>query len=908
MASRTQQLIILVTAKDMASRQLRGINRELGVLGRGMSPRGQMAMGAGKVAGGVFNVIERGAIAAAGGIVLAAKAGMDFQDAMAGVAKTVEGTPQELAKIYEGLRALSTRVPIKFEDLAGIAQQAGALGVPTKNILTFTEAVARVTAAGTGLDEAQVAETFGKLGTLFHLTGPQFSQMGSALVTLGNNASSSESDIVKMALRFGGLGEAVGLSVPQVLAWSSAVASLGPLAEAGGSSLTRMFGRVVQYAGTGDKKFTAFAKAAGMSEKAFRALVKSDTSAAMQKFIGGLRGMDKLQLQKTLKLAGIVNVRDVQAIQALANNPSVLADALVMANKAWIENNALTEISNKRFDTLKAHWTEFTNILRNALVDISEGLNPALDRALKKMSAVFLDPKMRGELKQLGKDIGDAIDRIDWQKAVSAVKTLVGYAKQFVDVLMSLPPELLAGIGGASLLNKVSGGLLGAGISDLIGGAVRAGLGQVVGRGSAANPMWVTWRGLPPGGGAGGLGGVAGGGGKGAAVLNLLGKITIVGLAAEIASEVAGPIQDAAADIHKQYFANTPMDEFGKAWNNFRATADWPLGQRNAPDWASLGGGTPSEKAMSSLISSAGYKGFEGRGPGYRPPDAISSAVLKKLDQLHQDFLVQFGLLKKGSPEAAKTLADEMVKGAGSVSSTKAVIAELKRQAVMAKDPETRKIFADAARRIEGKLPGREWIAAQEADARTIVASNESTGRKIADLKEIQRQLLAKGDTTAAAIVGALLGSVVPAINGVTAAVGGIHNVTTTIITQGPGGRPIFKKVPKTNAAGDTQVGGVSGAGAGADIYYDPKTHRYYRKKKRAMGGPVFPGSVYQVGENGPETFVPRMAGMIVPGGHRQAGSMQPIVIHMHAPSARDTVRADRSWRRYGNGRSVGIG
>ena len=360
MASRTQQLIILVTAKDMATRQLRGINKELGVLGRGMSPRGQMAMGGAKIAGGVFNVIERGAIAAAGGIVLAAKAGMDFQDAMAGVAKTVEGTPKELAGIYEGLRALATRVPIKFEDLAGIAQQAGALGVPTKNILSFTEAVARVTAAGTGLDEAQVAETFGKLGTLFHLTGPQFSQMGSALVVLGNNAASSESDIVKMALRFGGLGEAVGLSIPQILAWSSATASLGPLAEAGGSSLVRMFGRVVQYAGTGDKKFRAFAKAAGMSEVAFRKLVKSDTSAAMQKFVNGLKGMDKLQLAKTLKLAGITNVRDIQAIQSLANNPKVLADALAMANKAWNENNALTEISNKRFDTLKAHWTEFT--------------------------------------------------------------------------------------------------------------------------------------------------------------------------------------------------------------------------------------------------------------------------------------------------------------------------------------------------------------------------------------------------------------------------------------------------------------------------------------------------------------------------------------------------------------------
>ena len=148
----------------------------------------------------------------------------------------------------------------------------------------------------------------------------------------------------------------------------------------------------------------------------------------------------------------------------------------------------------------------------------------------------------------------------------------------------------------------MSGGLLGAGVSDVIGGAIRTVIGQTVGRGSKANPMWVSWAGMGPGGlGAGGVG-AAGGAGIAVKLMNIVGAVTIVGLAAEIASQVAGPIQDAADDIHNQYFKGTPLDDFGKAWNDFRANADWPLGQKNAPAWASLGGGTPpGEKAMTPL-------------------------------------------------------------------------------------------------------------------------------------------------------------------------------------------------------------------------------------------------------------------------------------------------------------------
>ena len=50
---------------------------------------------------------------------------------------------------------------------------------------------------------------------------------------------------------------------------------------------------------------------------------------------------------------------------------------------------------------------------------------------------------------------------------------------------------------------------------------------------------------------------------------------------------------------------------------------------------------------------------------------------------------------------------------------------------------------------------------------------------------------------------------------------------------------------------------------------------------KRAAGGPVYAGKSYWVGENGPETFIPNMAGMIVPNG-RGGGNVQNFNISMN--------------------------
>lgn len=64
-----------------------------------------------------------------------AKAAMDWESAWAGVTKTVDGTPEQMAEVEASLRGLAKTLPATHEEIAGVAEAAGALGGAREDIL-----------------------------------------------------------------------------------------------------------------------------------------------------------------------------------------------------------------------------------------------------------------------------------------------------------------------------------------------------------------------------------------------------------------------------------------------------------------------------------------------------------------------------------------------------------------------------------------------------------------------------------------------------------------------------------------------------------------------------------------------------------------------------------------------------
>lgn len=524
MPSRIQrELALLVTGKDVsATKTLRGVNRELNTLSRI----------AGKAGTNISRNLQRGlligATAAAGAFGYAVKQAIAFEDAFAGVRKTVEGSPAELARLYVALRDIATRVPVDFTDIAAIAAEAGALGVPTKQIAKFTEVVARLASSTVGLTAEAAAEAFGKFRNVLKLTDPEIERAGSALVALGNAGASSEGDIIEVAKRFGAAGHQAQLSAAQVLGWASAIASLGVEPEAAGSSLSRLFNNITKYIGTGSGRIKAFSATAKLSVADFSRLFAKDASGAVQTFLGELGKMDRFKAAKVLKAAGITNVRDINAVLLLAQNTKELRRQVDLSSKAFKDNTELARVSAARYASTANQIHILENNAKDAAVTIGTELLPEV-MALSKEGVDWLhghQPEIAQFARELAGHIRDAVTwarGLDWAAIGNAMKAGASFAQTMVDAFVNAPPWLQQFLAVGFVANKFTGGAVMDVVGELAKGLIKGVLGIT------AAVVNVNAGVVNGGGGVPGVGG--GAGGAGGALLGLgAGPLALAGL------------------------------------------------------------------------------------------------------------------------------------------------------------------------------------------------------------------------------------------------------------------------------------------------------------------------------------------------------------------------------------------
>ncbi len=583
----TAELAVRISLKDNASAGIRGLQRNLsglsgsvGRVGRGFGQIGTGLARAGLLAGG----------AAVTGLAAVAKAAINFEDAFAGVRKTVnesdlKAVGLDFDKLATSFRNMATEIPIAATDLARIGETAGALGIKAQDIQAFTKTVALL-GETTNLSTDAAAEALGKVGTILHLTGRDFEAFADTLVNLGNQGASTESEIIEVTKRFAAVGRQAGLSTDQILALSSAATSLGAEPEAAGSALSRIFANMTTEIADGSAKGKEFAKITGDSlDELRKRLNKGDALGILQETLKGIAGLSRTEAASVLKALGISNVRDRDAILKMAQNLDFVNDQLEIAKNS---EGALWKEAEKRFATTASKIQLVKNNLIETGIAMGNEMLPAIGRALDKVIGVLKDPKTKASAVQLGKDIGKFIDDIDWNKVKDgaialkdAMKGALDFALLLLRAIDTLPNELKAAGLGFLALNKLSGGLIGAGVSNVVGGlaeTITRGLGsQLPGVGKLfAQPVFVTnW----PIGGLGGAGAAgAAGAGKGSGVLGTLGKVFGVLAVAEIASEFHDEISGFGTELHRA---------LGIPDVGFKPSdLEWPWGPKNAPTWA----------------------------------------------------------------------------------------------------------------------------------------------------------------------------------------------------------------------------------------------------------------------------------------------------------------------------------
>lgn len=321
------------------------------------------------------------------GVGAVVKSAMSWESAFAGVKKTNDEVVDSIgnvvysyADLENGLRGLAAQLPASHQEIAGVAEAAGQLGIKSQDVVSFTKTMIDM-GESTNLSAEDAASAIAKIANITGLTSDEYQRFGSSVVALGNNFATTESDIVSMANRLAASGTLAGLTNQEILGLATAMSSVGIEAEAGGTAMTQTLSAIESAVAAGGEKLQKFATVAGESSEEFASKWKNKPVEAIQDFIRGLGKLDEKGESATMVLddMGLSGVRQSNMLKSLALAADTMTGAVDLSNKAWDENTALTNEANTRYETTESKL----KMLKNQVVDTAINFGGPFVDALK---------------------------------------------------------------------------------------------------------------------------------------------------------------------------------------------------------------------------------------------------------------------------------------------------------------------------------------------------------------------------------------------------------------------------------------------------------------------------------------------------------------------------------------------
>ena len=370
----------------------------------------------GDVAVKAFKIVGT-AVAAAG--VACGKAAIDFESAFAGVKKTVDETSTtSYEDLSKGIREMSKTTPAAATEIAAVAEAAGQLGIKADDILTFSKVMIDL-GESTNLTSDEAATSIAKL---FNVTGTSMdkvSNFGSTLVALGNNAATTESDILAMSSRIAGSGKQIGLTEQQILALATSLSSVGIEAEMGGSAISTTMTQIDKDVALNSEALGIWAKTAGMSTAQFSKAWGKDAYGTLQKVLQGMASTkdEGGNLNVLLEDLGINGIRQGDMLKRLSSATGLMSEMTDLANKSWSENSALSKEANTRYATMASKLEILKNTVVDAAITIGNKLMPYLDKLVTAIQKIDFE----AVAEKIGRGIDWIAEHADTLAAIASV-------------------------------------------------------------------------------------------------------------------------------------------------------------------------------------------------------------------------------------------------------------------------------------------------------------------------------------------------------------------------------------------------------------------------------------------------------------------------------------------------------
>ena len=294
--------------------------------------------------------------AAAGGLAYVTNAAMEFETAMSGVKKVVDGTPEQIQALSTQIQQMSVDMGMTTDAIAEIAAQGGQLGIPIEKLGEFTKMAGEMSVAF-GMTAEDAGDAAAKIANVFGIPIEEVGKLGDAINTLGNTSAAKESEIVDVMQRIGGQAKQFGLATEQAAALSAAFISLGKSPEVAGTAINALLTKL-QTANVQSDDFKEALAGIGINANKLADDINANPQQALSNFLKTLSEMDKQQRSvTTFKLFGQEYVDDVNALVGGLDTYNKALDSVkdksAIAGAMQKEFNAKMDTSAQSIDQAK---------------------------------------------------------------------------------------------------------------------------------------------------------------------------------------------------------------------------------------------------------------------------------------------------------------------------------------------------------------------------------------------------------------------------------------------------------------------------------------------------------------------------------------------------------------------------
>ena len=325
-----------------------------------------------------------GAIAMAASLGAPIVQAVQFENAMLGVAKQVDGARDaggNLTKVYfdmgRQIQQLGREIPLATNVLADMVTAGARMGIAKDQLIDFTRTAAKM-ADAFELPAGELADSMGKIAGLYKIPIPAIGELADAINYLDDNAISKGGDIIDFLTRTGGVASSVKVTGKEMAALGSTLLTLGERTETAGTAVNAIFSKFAA-AEKGTKKFRAAMDEIGLSLSDVQKGMQTDSMGTLQKIVGAINKMPKdKQLGIMVELVGLEHS---DTLAKLANGMDEFRSQLELANGEAAKGSMDRE-HQARLRTTGAQVVITKNALTELSVTFGQVLLPAVNDVL----------------------------------------------------------------------------------------------------------------------------------------------------------------------------------------------------------------------------------------------------------------------------------------------------------------------------------------------------------------------------------------------------------------------------------------------------------------------------------------------------------------------------------------------